>query len=435
MRIEFWGARGSIPSSHPGTARYGGNTSCVEIRTRSNDHIILDCGTGIRRLGVKMMGRSSEAEEIIRFEKMVEFVVEDLMQEISFSKKASLRALEGSMEYKDEMHLFLSHYHWDHIQGFPFFIPAYAPGKKLNIFGPLKADHRLRDVISGQMSGTYFPVHIEAMASTMNFHEIVEDTVRIGDATVMSRALNHPQGSLGYRITSGEMVVAYATDTEHPEKGIDMNLLELADGADILIYDAQYTPEEYKSKKNWGHSTWLEGVKIAREAGAKKLILFHHDPEHNDTVIDAIREAAKLQFPNVMAAYEGLALIDAPDNPTLDVPDRRASEAEETTPPEIISIDRTTTVRCGSSLIPLASVKTLGMITAELESGKEKIIFDCSKTIYSNRYEMTALADVLNILRGRISEIEIAGAGEELFRRMEIARFGLLAQMKKKKNV
>jgi len=429
VRVVFWGARGSVPSSHPGNMKYGGNTSCVEIRTRSNDLIVLDCGTGLRRLGVKMMSQFTEADAVAKLEKTVEFMVESLMETITVEKPKTLRALEGSLEYKDKVYIFLSHFHWDHIQGFPFFIPAYLPDKQIHIHGQLKADHRLSSVFTGQMSRTYFPVYLDQMQSEKFFHEILEDTVNVGDATVTSRVLNHPQGCLGYRIVCGEMIVTYATDTEHPEKGIDENMLELADGADVLIYDCQYTPDEYESKKSWGHSTWEKGVEIAREAGAKKLILFHHDPEHNDEFIDLLELEVRDHFPNVMAAYEGLVIADFPVEPTLEISIPEPSESELSEMPEIVKSGTQVTVTSGPSMRPLSEKQIQEKLKSELEGGADRIVFDCSKVSYTDRLELVTLADTIENFAGNGMKMEIIHPGRDLHRKLIDARFSLAVKL------
>ncbi len=430
MRIEFWGARGSIPCSHPGTIKYGGNTTCVEIRTRSNDLIILDAGSGIRPLGVKMMSRMTGGDELIQLEQLVDFMVEDLIKKLSSTRPESLRALEGSLDYKNDVHLFNTHYHWDHIQGWPFFVPAYIPGKKIHIYGHLKADHRLADVYTEQMNKTYFPVSLEMMAAEKYFYELGEDTVKVGDATITSYFLNHPQGCLGYRIVSGEMVVAFATDVEHPEKGLDENVLKLADGADVLIYDCQYTPEEYEQKKNWGHSTWEVAVAVAREAGVKKLIMTHHDPEHDDTFIEEVENRAKEQFPNLMAAYEGLVLTDFPVEPTLDLQEDAPGESELASGPSIRCKNRVISVECGPAMRNLAEQRVMEELDSHLQVGAFRAIFDLSAVTYSSRYDLIALADICKYLHESHIELEIVNPGSALERKLIETRFRILAKMK-----
>jgi len=269
MLVKFWGTRGSIPAPEPNCMKYGGDTSCVSIHS-SDTTLILDAGTGIRKLGVS------------------------LLSDPSFSGKA---------------YIFLSHSHWDHIQGFPFFKPAFIPGNEFHIHGAFKADQRLQTALRGQMGSIYFPVSMKDLQGTLKFVELVEEDIIAGNLTVRSRALNHPGGCFGYRVSDGTSTVAYCTDTEPRGEGTDEKVLELAQGADLLIYDSQFTPEEYATnRKGWGHSTWQDAIKIAHEANVKKLVLFHHDPYHSDTLIDEIVTEAKVFFPNTIAASRGLEL-------------------------------------------------------------------------------------------------------------------------------
>lgn len=267
MRVKFWGTRGSIPTPEPSSMKYGGDTSCVEIRSGST-LIILDAGTGIRRLGAS------------------------LMKDPSFSGTG---------------YIFLSHSHWDHIQGFPFFAPAFVPGNEFFIHGAFKADKRLQDALRGQMGSIYFPISMQDLPSSFHFGELLEQDIMAGDLMVRSRALNHPGGCFGYRITDGKHTVAYCTDTEpHPDR-VDEKVLELARDADVFIYDAQFTPEEYASdKRGWGHSTWQEGIKLAHEANARRLVLFHHDPWHDDRLLDAVVQEARVFFPATVGATRDL---------------------------------------------------------------------------------------------------------------------------------
>ncbi|HOO55854.1 MAG TPA: MBL fold metallo-hydrolase [bacterium] len=430
MRVEVWGARGSVPSSHAGNVRYGGNTSCVEIRTRSNDHIILDAGTGIRRLGVRML---KGLEEIAELEEKVDFVVEGFLQNIKSEKSEPLKALEGTIEYGNDIHLFLSHFHWDHIQGFPFFIPAYIPGKKLNIYGQLKTDHRIYDVLRGQMGGTYFPADMDRdMGAEKFFHEIVEDTFRIGDAIVTSRYLNHPQGCLGYRVQCGEMVVAYCTDSEHAEGSFDDNILELADGADIFFYDCQYTPDEYEAKRGWGHSTWEQGIKLAREARAEKLVMFHHDPEHDDDFISRMEKEARKHFPNLIAAHEGMVLADFPENATPDpegLIEYGAHEEKETSITKNADILK---VECGANLETLAAGHVWEKLYSYFHQGITKVIFDCRNVRDASGKGLVALADTIRIASDSRVETEIFNTNRVLLRKLDIARFGQVTTLPRK---
>ena len=428
MKIKFYGARGSIPSPSRSTIKYGANTSCIEVRTRSNDIIILDAGTGIRRLGVQII---KDSDETTLMEKNVEFIVEEMVRDLVEERSEGLRALEGSKPYKKDIHLFLSHFHWDHIQGFPFFVPAYIPGYNINIYGQLKADHRLRDVFDGQQSKTYFPVYLDVMQAQKNFHEIVEDTIVIGDTLVTSRGLAHPQGCLGYRITCGEMTVAYATDNEHPEDGsINPNILELAENADIFIYDCQYTPDEYEMKKYWGHSTWREGIRIAREAGASKLILFHHDPEHDDEFIGDMERKARDEFPNLLAAYEGLEITDFPCEPT-EMPEAGTGD-EAAGDAGVESGDGAALVRIGENLRALESETFRTALAAALDNGARKVAFDCSQATSAARHGLIALADAVDLARRRGADVALSGAAERLHYLLKMARFDIISKIENK---
>jgi phosphoribosyl 1,2-cyclic phosphodiesterase len=270
MRVRFWGVRGSTPTPTPGNLKYGGNTACVEVRTAEGQLLIFDAGSGIRGLG---------------------------------------RLLLGAMPPQGHrIMLFLTHYHWDHIQGFPFFEPMYAPQNYVYLHGFQSPCGSVEQALAEQMANPFFPVDMGVMRATRNFYTIREETLQIGDARIVTRFLNHPQGCLGYRIEDAEGVLVYATDNEHGHPKGDENLRRLAENADLLIYDAQYTPEEYKSKVGWGHSTWREGVQLAQEVGVKEVILFHHDPDHSDFFLDTMVEEARGEFPSVHAAREGMEI-------------------------------------------------------------------------------------------------------------------------------
>ncbi len=270
--IRFWGVRGSIPVPGPKTVNIGGNTSCIEVRAGS-EILIFDAGTGIRALG------------------------NTLMRELPIVAR-----------------MFFTHVHWDHIQGFPFFAPAFIKGNRFDLFGGRKISATLAETLAGQMNFPNFPVSLAEMAAQMNFHDLHEgEAVACGDAVISNKQLNHPGGIFAYRVDFAGHSVVLATDTEH-YSCTDRKLTELAEGADVLIYDAMYTPDEYAGsaesmpRTGWGHSTWQEGVKVAREARVKKLVLFHHDPDHDDAAVREIEARARQVFPDSIAAYEGLAL-------------------------------------------------------------------------------------------------------------------------------
>lgn len=274
FRIVFWGVRGSIPSPGPATVEVGGNTSCLEVRC-GDELLILDGGTGLRLLGNVL------------------------------TKEQPLQA-----------RLFFSHVHWDHIQGFPFFAPAFVQGNTIELYGATNVTGTLEETLAGQMNFPNFPVRLERMGAKMTFHDIDDGhrlTFAEGALTVHAAKLNHPQGVLAYRVEYGDRAMVYATDTEHYDK-LDEKLVALARDADVLIYDAQYTPEEYAGKIDglpkigWGHSTMIEGVKVAKAAGAKRLILFHHDPQQDDEAIRDKERRAQELFPAAEAAREGMTI-------------------------------------------------------------------------------------------------------------------------------
>ena len=271
MLVRFWGVRGSTPTPQSENLRYGGNTSCVEVRL--NDHIyVFDCGTGFRNLG------------------------KQLVQE---ANGTSISA-----------HIFLSHFHWDHIQGIPFFTPLYTDRESHFFFHSSNRSRGLQRAIEEQMSDPYFPVNMNEMAAHRQFFNIEEGEIPFDDCLIKSMWLNHPQGCLGFRLETRGKVLVYATDNEPGHPVFDKNVRKLAEGADVLIYDAQYLPEEYEAnKRGWGHSHWREAINIVMESGARELVLFHHDPDHSDDCIDAVVTKAREYYPRVRAASEGMEIL------------------------------------------------------------------------------------------------------------------------------
>ena len=271
MKVRFWGVRGSIASPGPETAGVGGNTSCVEI-VAGSERIILDAGTGLRRLGDELLRQGAH--------------------------KATL---------------LLSHFHWDHIQGLPFFAPAYLPATELHIVSGSDGRHTLREKLCRQMTEPHFPVQLDDLSATLSMREVKPgQTFAIGDARVTVARLNHPGGVYAYRVEHEGSVVVFATDTEH-YACLDPVLHKLAKGADVLIYDAQYTPEEYagsagRSKVGWGHSTFVAGAELATAADVGKLVLFHHDPQRTDAGVADIEARARALFVDSVAAREGMAI-------------------------------------------------------------------------------------------------------------------------------
>jgi len=271
MRIKFWGVRGSTPTPQPENMRYGGNTSCVEVRLGDRIYIF-DCGTGFRILG------------------------HHLKQEF------------GDKPFS--AHLFVSHFHWDHIQGMPFFRPLYDNPHSQFLFHASSRTRSLKQVMSEQMASPYFPVNLNEMRAKQAFYEIDAGRVNVEDGVNLQAAwLNHPQGCMGFRLETKDGILVYATDNEPGDVNFDKAVRKLAEGADILIYDAQYLPEEYEARRRgWGHSHWREAVNVVMESGAKELILFHHDPDHDDACIDKVVIEARNHYPKVRAAAEGMEI-------------------------------------------------------------------------------------------------------------------------------
>ncbi|MBI4575263.1 MAG: MBL fold metallo-hydrolase [Planctomycetes bacterium] len=274
MNITWWGTRGGIPTPEPDVMRYGGDTTCVEVRTSDDQILILDAGTGLRQLGQKLLREGGAG---------------------------------------GEAHILLTHFHWDHIQGIPFFAPLYHPGWRFTVYGAFRGDQRLQAILQGQMGSVYFPVSFEQVQARVQTRELVEETFRLGETRVSTVALRHPQGSLGYRIADRGRVFAFATDVEQPpEEPDDPKLVRLARGADVFAMDAQYSPEGYRHHLGWGHSTWEVAARIARRARVGRLVLIHHDPYHDDARLDAILGEARGVFPRTDSAYRGMVLDLAP---------------------------------------------------------------------------------------------------------------------------
>ena len=273
MRVKFWGVRGSTPTPQAENMRYGGNTSCVEVRVGEQLYIF-DCGTGFRVLGQQLRDEFGE-------------------------KKLPLSA-----------HVFVSHFHWDHIQGIPFFRPLYDRADSQFLFHCSSRTRSLKQVMDEQMASPYFPVNLSQMQAQQKFYDIDSGRLNLEDGVqIQASWLNHPQGCMGFRMETKDGVLVYATDNEPGDAAFDKSVRKLAEGADVLIYDAQYLPEEYAAeKRGWGHSHWREAVNVVMESGAKELVLFHHDPDHTDVVIDKIVHDARNYYPKVRAAAEGMEI-------------------------------------------------------------------------------------------------------------------------------
>lgn len=297
MHIRFWGTRGSFAKPGPTTVRYGGNTSCVEVRMADGTLIVFDCGTGAHGLGQALLASGS-------------------------------RPIDG--------HLLITHTHWDHIQGFPFFAPLFIPGNTWHIYAPGGLGNRLEDTLAGQMEYTYFPVTLGQLGAQIHFHDLVEGTFGLGDGRVTARYLNHPALTMGYRLEAGGTSVVYATDHEphtrhaqtiaanasasrvlevHHE---ELGHIDFLSQADLVIHDAQYTDAEYAQKVGWGHSTVEYVIDVALAAQVKRLALFHHDPMRDDAAVDRLVDACRQRVAGrggtleVFAAAEG-QMIELPE--------------------------------------------------------------------------------------------------------------------------
>jgi phosphoribosyl 1,2-cyclic phosphodiesterase len=267
MRIRFWGVRGSIASPGPDTAGVGGNTSCVELVCGAT-RIVLDAGTGLRGLGNELL-----------------------------AKKEPL-----------ELALLLSHYHWDHIQGLPFFVPFYMKQTELTIVGGANGVMSVRETLEHQMAAPVFPVRLDEVGARIATREVkAADTFDLGEAKVIVGRGNHPGGVVAYRIEHEGRSVVYATDTEH-YACVDPALRALCEGADVLIYDSQYSPDEYKGKVGWGHSTYVAGADLAKSAGVGKYVLYHHDPSRSDAGVAELEEHARGLYRHSVAAREGMVI-------------------------------------------------------------------------------------------------------------------------------
>lgn len=299
IRVKFWGVRGSVPCPGPETVRYGGNTACLEVRfpERNNRLLIIDAGSGLRELGNRLMANDFK---------------------------------QGPLN----LSLFLTHTHWDHIMGFPFFVPIYVPGNKLTVYGPVSYEQdTLKGIVGGQLTYRYFPVREAELAATIDYVELKEGRLDLGDGIqVVTRYLNHPVLCLGYRIECDGKVFCTAYDTE-PYRNLfitdpadpsydeamaregeevaaeqNQQLAEFFAGADLLVHDTQYTEQEFSGKLGWGHSAFEHALATAGRVGVKRLALFHHDPERSDDQLDqlASRYCGRRDGMEVFCAREGL---------------------------------------------------------------------------------------------------------------------------------
>ena len=272
MTIKFYGTRGSLPICQYDYMEYGGNTTCVAIYDKTGDSILIfDAGTGIRRLGKEIM-----TNDYLRKKKIV---------------------------------ILFSHFHWDHIQGFPFFDPAYVPDMDITIgmIGTKMSINELKDILSTQMGSKYFPVQLDRMGANTIFDTKTSNEVIFPGGRIISNFHSHPGGAYGYRLESEDKCVVFCTDVEHGDN-IDPKVVELARNADVLIHEAQYTPEELPRFKGWGHSSWAQAIEVARQANAESLYLTHHDPNHDDDFLHKVERQCQKEFKKCFLAREGMEI-------------------------------------------------------------------------------------------------------------------------------
>ncbi|QWR77265.1 MBL fold metallo-hydrolase [Candidatus Magnetomonas plexicatena] len=296
MKIRFCGVRGSIPTPGKETVRYGGNTSCIELTGKEGTILIFDSGTGIRTIGERFAPRSPLT-----------------------------------------IHLLLSHTHWDHIHGFPFFLPAYIPKNVINIYGPPHFDKSLREIMAQQMVYSYFPVNSDELSATINYRDLKEETLQAGEFTIKSKLMNHPVTCFGYRVTEGDKSIVYTgdnepyynfmansvvDDSERQEielivKEQNARTVEFAKGVDVLICDAQYSDTEYLTRVGWGHSSTLHALDLAIKADVKHLVIFHHEPSRSDDKMDELLQYTIDKYNELQHA--GLKITAAVEGEEIDL--------------------------------------------------------------------------------------------------------------------
>tara|TARA_B110000116_G_scaffold268885_1_gene283764 strand:- start:1190 stop:2017 length:828 start_codon:yes stop_codon:yes gene_type:complete len=268
--IRFWGCRGSFPSFDENKVIYGGDTSCVELRTPDNKMIVLDMGTGLKRLGQKIVNDSS------------------------FPKNISI---------------FLSHYHLDHIQGFLMFAPLFNPEYNITIYSRLSNGKNFKEILNQFIQPEIWPVMIDDLPANLSFITIDDNPVKISDNTEVFTSLHpHPNKAYSIKLNIFGKIITYVTDCEHPKDHLNPNVVEFASNSDVLIHDAQYTIEDLDLHAGWGHSSWKNAVDVAIQSNSKKLILFHHSPDYDDQQISNIEKKAQMNFSDVISARQDLEI-------------------------------------------------------------------------------------------------------------------------------
>lgn len=270
-KLRFWGVRGTVPTPLSDKLGCGGNTVCLAAAIGEDQYLILDCGTGLRLLGTELAGHKNG--------------------------------------FPRNYHIFLSHYHFDHIEGLPFFPPLYDPRSTISFYGFKSGGKSAQEVLEGLICPPYFPVRLAGVPSKVHYLDTEGLPLSVADIRISCLPLRHPDGSLSYRLQHGEKTIIFATDHEHGDEATDRALVRFSEGADYLIYDATYLQGEYESlRRGWGHSTWYAAVQTARQAKVKTLVLFHHHPDHTDRDLEEILRVAREELPSTEIAREGMEL-------------------------------------------------------------------------------------------------------------------------------
>jgi len=266
--IKFWGVRGSRTTAEPNKLNFGGDTSCVEIRTKNNDLILLDMGTGLNNIGKLILKEKNPPENI---------------------------------------NIFLSHYHWDHILGFLTFMPIYDESYKINIYGNNKSTS-IQMISEKLLDKTFWPVSLDMLKAQINFIEINDKPLKINNVDILCSEHIHPNGATSYKVIINDYTIVYTTDCEHPDNILNDKVIAFARNADILIHDSHFTPEDLLIHQGWGHSSWEQAAHVAKAANVKKLFLFHFSPEYDDQCVTEIEINAQKIFKQTIAARQGLKI-------------------------------------------------------------------------------------------------------------------------------
>ena len=270
LKVKIWGARGSFPIPEL-NGSFGGETSCVEIRTSNEDLILLDMGTGLRNFGNSLIKEKSNVKDI---------------------------------------NIFLSHYHYDHILGFLMFVPLFVEKFNINIYAPGENDNEIKTKFGLFLDPSFWPVNIDMLNAKINFRHYSSGKIKINEnLQIITCKHDHPGGANTLRTEFDRFSVTYVTDCEHPSSHLNQNIVDIAKGTDILIHDAQYTPEQMPKYKGWGHSSWDQCTDLALQAQVKKLVLFHHNPDHSNSMLEKIEKDAQSKFANTVSAREGMEIF------------------------------------------------------------------------------------------------------------------------------